>query len=137
MKTSSKAMIATAALGVVIWAATAQEAGKAPPGGERPPYGDAPAPGRPPGDFPRPQASPIVAALDANGDSIIDASEIAKASAALKKVDKNGDGQLTPDEYRPQGGPGYRRNGPRPDGPPLGDAPGQPRRPAPQRPPCQ
>jgi hypothetical protein len=50
---------------------------------------------------------PIVTALDANGDSVIDAGELAKAVAALKKLDKNGDGKLSPDEYRPL----------RPDGP--------------------
>jgi hypothetical protein len=33
---------------------------------------------------------------------VIDADEIANAPAALKKLDINGDGRLTPDEYRPQ-----------------------------------
>lgn len=40
---------------------------------------------------------PIFSALDVNGDGVISASEIAGASAALKKLDKNGDGKLTPD----------------------------------------
>ena len=44
--------------------------------------------------------SPIVAALDANGDGVIDAQEIANAPAALRTLDKNGDGQLTRDEFR-------------------------------------
>ena len=62
---------------------------------------------------PRLPASPIIAALDLDGDGVIDANEIAKAPKSLKKLDKNGDGKLTPDEYRPQrpgrpGGP----NGP-------------------------
>jgi hypothetical protein len=66
----------------------------------------------------------IVRALDANHDGIIDSNEIANASAALKTLDKNGDGQLTREEYlgkRPgpppdeDGGPGA--GGP-PDGPP-------------------
>ena len=39
--------------------------------------------------------------LDANHDGVIDADEIANASAALKTLDKNGDGQLTTDEYLP------------------------------------
>jgi len=61
---------------------------------------------------------PLVAALDANGDGTIDADEIAKASAALKTLDKDGDGKLAGDEYRPLppggfGGPG----GPPMDGP--------------------
>ena len=61
--------------------------------------------------------SPILDVLDANHDGVIDADEIANASQALLKLDKNGDGRLTPDEYRP----------PRPDGqaqpaPPPGQA---------------
>jgi hypothetical protein len=44
---------------------------------------------------------PIIATLDANHDGVIDADEIANASAALLKLDKNGDGKLTPDELRP------------------------------------
>jgi Ca2+-binding EF-hand superfamily protein len=44
---------------------------------------------------------PMIAALDANQDGEIDGSEIANAPAALKTLDKNGDGQLTQDELRP------------------------------------
>ncbi|HWB61304.1 MAG TPA: hypothetical protein VG733_17615 [Chthoniobacteraceae bacterium] len=51
---------------------------------------------------PHPPVWPIIAALDANHDGIIDASEIANASEALKSLDKNGDGKLTPDEYMPK-----------------------------------
>jgi hypothetical protein len=47
------------------------------------------------------QGPPIFTALDANGDGAISASEIANAAAALKKLDKNADGSLTPDEYKP------------------------------------
>jgi hypothetical protein len=47
---------------------------------------------------------PVIAALDANHDGTIDAAEIANAPAALKKLDKNGDGKLTMDELRPPGG---------------------------------
>lgn len=57
---------------------------------------------------------PIIAALDANGDGVIDAGEIAKAAESLKKLDKNGDGKLTIDEYmppRPQGGQGGQGQG--------------------------
>ena len=67
---------------------------------------------------------PILKALDANGDGVIDAAEIANASKALLTLDKNGDGKLTADELRPQrpGGPGAGDKGtdsnrpPRPDG---------------------
>lgn len=57
---------------------------------------------------------PLVAALDANSDGVIDAQEIANASAALKKLDKNGDGKITRDEMmppRPQGGQGGQQGG--------------------------
>ena len=71
-----------------------------------------------PGGFPRPL---LLRTLDANGDGIIDADEIANAPAALRKLDKNHDGKLTPDEYRdfsgpPGGPPSDPRNGP-PNGP--------------------
>jgi hypothetical protein len=45
--------------------------------------------------------NPIIAALDANGDGTIDATEISNAPAALRKLDKNGDGKLTREELRP------------------------------------
>ena len=55
---------------------------------------------------------PIMTALDANQDGAVDAAEMKNAKAALAKLDKNGDGQLTEDEVRPQmpfGRPGGRR----------------------------
>jgi hypothetical protein len=58
-------------------------------------------------------------ALDTNHDGVLSAEEIANAPAALKALDKNGDGQLTMDELMPprpaggQGGPGGQG---RPDG---------------------
>ena len=75
--------------------------------------------GPPGGRHHRPPPSPIVEALDANHDGVIDATEIANASVALKALDKNGDGRLTADEFRP----------PRPNGPPgsqQGDRKGAP-----------
>ena len=64
-------------------------------------------PQSPEASSPRPRPiSPILLALDLNGDGILDAGELAAASQSLLKLDRNGDGQLTPDEYRP----------PRPDG---------------------
>jgi len=67
---------------------------------------------QPPGGFGRggPMRSPAFLALDADRDGVISAAEIANAPAALKLLDKNGDGKLTEDEVRPQmggrGGPG-------------------------------
>jgi hypothetical protein len=79
---------------------------------------------------------PIFAALDTNHDGVIDANEIANASAALKSLDKDGTGQLTVMELlgpppgrgmgpgRGQGfgpGPGSEGGqGPGPDGPQPG-----------------
>jgi hypothetical protein len=48
-----------------------------------------------------PPAGPLMVALDANKDGELDATEIANASAALKKLDKNGDGKLSADELMP------------------------------------
>ncbi len=61
---------------------------------------------------PRKPRPPLELALDANGDGVIDAGEIANASAALKKLDMNGDGKLTPDEYRPPRPPEEERDAP-------------------------
>lgn len=69
------------------------------------------------GERPARPVPPLVAALDANKDGELDASEIANASAALKSLDKNGDGKLTVDELRPA-----RPNGGR--GPGRGHGPG-------------
>src|SRR4051812_4635954 len=53
--------------------------------------------------------------LDMNGDGTLSPAEIAAAPAALAKLDKNSDGQLTSEEVRlaiPQGaGPGARQFG--------------------------
>jgi len=84
--------------------------------------------------------SPLMAALDTNGDGILDAGEIANASASLLKLDTNGDGKLSRDELRPKHhgpppGPGGAEGqgapaGPPPDGPPPG-GPDEPSQPAP------
>ena len=71
-------------------------------------------PGRPPAGRP----SPVIEALDTDHDGIISAEELKNASASLLTLDKNKDGQLTEDEYRPQrpggaGGPGGPGGGPR------------------------
>jgi Ca2+-binding EF-hand superfamily protein len=53
------------------------------------------------------RVSPLLAAMDADGDGLLSPAEIANAPAALSALDKNGDGQLTPDELMPprRGGP--------------------------------
>jgi hypothetical protein len=48
--------------------------------------------------------SPVLAALDKNGDGEISAAELKDAAKALKSLDKNRDGQITADEVRPQFG---------------------------------
>jgi hypothetical protein len=57
----------------------------------------------------------IIGALDANHDGVIDADEIKNAAAALAKLDKNGDGKLTREEF--MGRPPGRSDGPPPGGP--------------------
>jgi hypothetical protein len=129
-------IITTLALGVSALSIMAQDAG-GPPKRARA-QGQQEGPG---GDGQRP-VPPLIAALDANHDGVIDEQEIANAPAALKTLDKNGDGKLTADEIhppRPEGqGQGARRGGQqggqrgggpggaaggRPPGPPPGDEP--------------
>ena len=89
MKTKHKIVIALLALSASAWVAIAQENHPAPPPGRGgpPPHGHRPPP-------------PLMMALDLNRDGKIDASEIAQASELLKKLDRNGDGDLTRDEIR-------------------------------------
>lgn len=140
MKTSNTILLAAIAVGVSALLATAQDQGNQ-PGGNRPPrqgggqggQGEqgGPGPGGP-GQGGQRAVPPIMAALDANHDGVIDEKEIANASAALKTLDKNGDGKLTAEEIRPvrpqggqgqggQGGPG----GPGQSGPGGQGGPGQ------------
>jgi hypothetical protein len=58
----------------------------------------------------RPPPPQLLIALDANKDGVISADEIANASAALKTLDKNGDGQLTREEFGPPPPPPRRQN---------------------------
>ena len=100
MKMKNTIALALLALGTTALLASAQDNNN-----DGPPGGGQPGPGMG-GHRPPPPA--IIGALDANHDGVIDADEIANASAALKKLDKNGDGKLTPDEFmgkRPQGRP--------------------------------
>lgn len=93
MKTTIKTMITLLALGLAAVAAQAQDNGAPPDGGP---------PGGPNGPrHHRPPPLPLLLALDVNHDGIIDSNEIANASAELLTLDKNGDGQLTTNEYMP------------------------------------
>ena len=78
---------------------------------------DMPPPNGPKGEHGRRPPPPVMAVLDANHDGILSAEEIANASKALLTLDKNGDGQLTPDELHPPRPSGDR--GPQ-GGPPAG-----------------
>ena len=88
-------------------------------------------PGGPGGMGGQRMPNPIIEALDLNKDGIIDADEIAKASESLKKLDKNGDGKITREEFdarepRAPRGPG----GPGGPGTPPAPSPGAPPTPA-------
>lgn len=51
---------------------------------------------------------PVLIALDADKNGELSEKELNNATAALKKLDKNGDGKLTEDEIRPERPPGGR-----------------------------
>jgi hypothetical protein len=91
MKTTMKTMLAVLAFGASAFVAGAQDDNGGPPPD-----------GQGSGGHHRPPLMPLVMALDVNHDHVIDASEIANASAELKTLDKNGDGVLTTNEYLPQ-----------------------------------
>lgn len=120
MKTTGKTAIMLLALGASAWMATAQDGSGPPPRGERLPRREGPGgpgqpgePGGPGRDGQRPPPPPLMAALDVNHDGVIDKKEIASASKALKKLDRNGDGKLTLDELRPPRREGdFRAGGP-------------------------
>lgn len=63
---------------------------------------DGPPPGGPKGGRHRPPPPPILLiVLDTDKDGILSAAEIQAAPESLKKLDKNGDGQLGPRELAP------------------------------------
>src|ERR1043166_1074016 len=99
MKTSTKlALLGSAALGVAAWTLPAQDAGPAPDRDrERPQRREDGPPGA--GREGRPPMMPLIGALDLNHDGVIDADEIKHASAALLKLDKDGDGKLSREEF--------------------------------------
>ena len=97
MKLKHIVALTVLALGSTAFVAGAQDNNDGPPPGGGGPGGGPGGPGR----HHRHPPLPIVMALDANHDGIIDAAEIANASAALLTLDKNGDGVLTTNEYLP------------------------------------
>jgi len=119
MKTITKATLGLLALGISGWMLTAQDSGTGTPNEQMPPTNEGSGGSGP--RHHRPPPPPLIAALDANHDGVIDETEIANASAALKTLDKNGDGKLTIDELRPPRPPrGEGREfppGPPPGGP--------------------
>lgn len=109
-----------------------------PPPGAGPDGPDGPPPGAGGPDGPRGRRGergpgmkpPLMAALDANDDRIVSADEIANSATSLKALDKNTDGQLTPEELMPRGPRGERgerggRRGPGGRGGPDGQRPGE------------
>ena len=69
----------------------------------------------PPPDAPRlHRRSPVFRALDTNGDGVLSAAEISVAASSLLALDRNHDGQLTVDEFRPQPPAGAPQGAPPP-----------------------
>ncbi len=91
---TNKALITAVALVVSGFTLSAQDR----PNPERPP-GDAPRGERAPNPTPQRPMATMFGRLDANHDGAIDSAEI----DALRKLDRNGDGKITPDEFRPAG----------------------------------
>ena len=90
-----------------------------------PPEGDGGKPDEPqdPPRKPKP-VPPLVAALDADKDGTISADELEVSTDSLKQLDKNGDGELSPEDIHPHGPPPPPPgdgDGDQPQGPPPGD----------------
>ena len=121
MKTRKMMLACVAGLAVTAGLAVAQDDGGRPregrgdrPGGDR---GQGEARGGGPGGAqgmhrpPMGMKPPLIAALDANDDGVIDEKELDQAARSLRKLDRNGDGKLDRQELMP----------PRPMGPPGGE----------------
>lgn len=114
MKLRIFSLLAVTALSTTVAMAQPPE-GSRPPRGEGRPGGGGPSEGRGRPDGQRPQffgGGALFRALDADGDGVISAAELANATQALKALDKDGDGRLTAEEVSPPrgegGGGGFR-----------------------------
>lgn len=76
-------------------------------------------PPKPPGDRRPPPVPPILAIFDANQDKELSADEIAAASEALGKLDKDGDGKITLKELHTPPADGKKPKRPPHGKPPL------------------
>lgn len=76
------------------------------------PEGETPHPEgeRPQGPPPRFGPPPVITALDADKNGTISASELVNAPESLKQLDKNADGELSPEEIHPHGPPPANQN---------------------------
>ena len=103
MKRGTTALVGITALMLWAGAVVAQPPGRGggPPGAQPGPGGGPQGRGMGPGMM----MSPLLAALDADGDGELSAKEINSAVAALKKLDKNGDGKVDREEMGPPFGP--------------------------------
>ena len=107
MKTKLITTLAALVLGASTVFTAAQDSGG-------PPSDQSGASGGRPGGFHHPPPLPLIIALDANHDRVIDSNEIANASTALLTLDKNNDGQLTTNEYLPTPPADAPKDAPRP-----------------------
>ena len=88
---------------------------------------------QPPAGGGRPPKPAVDLALDADGDEVISAAEIANAASALKKLDLDGNGRLAPEELRPKRADGAPGGGQGKSGAPPAppDGPGGAKKPLP------
>lgn len=116
MSTIRYLTLITAALAAGTVLTTAQPA-------ERGPRPERPRAQRPGGAQQPVRVNPFFVMFDANHDGVIDQQEVAKAAEVLKKLDRDGDGKITPQEFRPRIRPGNRPDRPNRDGQGRGERP--------------
>lgn len=106
MSLVSKAIVSLTVIASISAIVMAQPPG--PQGGSEGPGGFG---GRGPGGPGGPPPSPVVEVMDTNHDHALSAQEIKNAFRALKVLDRDGDGNLSQEEMRPEGGPERGRPG--------------------------